>query len=60
MARLLLLVTDSPVADASVSDTGSRTKFLAQGSDSDGEPELMQTPLAHPVRLIRRKKYQSL
>ena len=33
MARLLLLVTDSPVADASVSDTGSRTKFLAHGRD---------------------------
>lgn len=44
-ARLLLFVMDSPVADASISDTGSRTKFLAQGSDSEGEPELMQTPL---------------
>ena len=41
---MLLFVTDSPVADASVSDTGSRTKFLAQGSDSDGEPEAKQTP----------------
>lgn len=45
MARLLSFVMDSLVADASISDTGSRTKFLVQGSDSDGEPELMQTPL---------------